>query len=130
MKKIFPVLVIWLLFVPVSSKGQSEDWKHIGKGPQGHWYYRTEDVKRVSRGIVKVWAKEVPFDSNRLKYAYSLQLMVFDCVDNKIKFLQVITYTENARIVNKLDFIESGQDKWQDVVPNSIGEALLRFFCE
>ena len=63
------------------------------------------------------------------KNGYELWLMNFDCSSQRLKFLSTHSYDSKGKAVKQLDEYDGGFD-WGDVIPDSVGEFLLKKVCE
>lgn len=107
------------------------------------------DNKRIEKNgqVVKTWIKSVFYsddkDINMLRAEYikqhnvdanqynnmthSLNQIEFDCAKKKIRTLQTINYAENGVVIDSYKFENTD---WADVIPESIGEQWLEYFCK
>jgi hypothetical protein len=60
---------------------------------------------------------------------YKIQLKEYDCSERKIKLHTVITYNSAGKIVNNYS-IEEYMQKWEDAVPETVGEMMMEKACE
>jgi len=135
----------FLLILSILLAGQisySQDWVSVGSDLDGNkWYVKSTYVKKEgfgdSGGEIRIWTKKelkkktIKKNGKALVYlnVKELQLIVADCTDKKIKFVTTTVYNSQGKLIDTFTLEEYEQD-WHDVVPDSMGEALLDKVCE
>lgn len=130
------------LFIVLTSKVSAQDWVYIGQDVKGNKSYCQS--KYVSKGgnfgnesIYKVWTKKVYKSTfiykNGKKVAvnnvYTLCLSEYDCSEKREKIISTSTYNTSGNLIDSYKVPEYLQE-WNEIVPESIGEAIINKICE
>jgi hypothetical protein len=116
-----------------------EDWKFIRKSKDGDsYYYDGDNISRPSKNIVKGSVKMVYSEKSKNReidklgpsykdLSYRINLWEMNCIEKKVAFLEITTYTKNGTIIKsiKVDSI-----KWASIVPETMGEDLYKALCK
>jgi hypothetical protein len=113
----------------------SQTWTHaiFPNGTDSSYEYQPASIVNFEEygrsGLFKVWTKNVQPKITLLGKKYknipTKILWAFDCVNKQYRFLNIIYYNSRGGVV------QSAKDgPWEDVVPDSIGDELLMFFCQ
>lgn len=62
-------------------------------------------------------------------YEYSLLLEEFDCTKSRWRKINGVDYDGTGKVIYFYNFELVGLDKWEDVIPGSIGEGFLVVVC-
>lgn len=135
------VIIILSLFL-VGQTSYCQDWVSVGSDADGgKWYIKSTYVKKDGFGNsgdnIRIWTKKelkkTTIKKNGKSLTYTnvkeLQLIVADCTDRKIKFVTTTVYNSQGKVIDSYTLEEYEQD-WHDVVPDSMGEAMLDKICE
>lgn len=111
----------------------AQDWEYITSGEKNNKFYYKPNTDDTA------WIKEV---SNKLSYyetnkeqskkiidGYQITLYKFDCSKKQIGGIQLITYSKSGKVLKTYTFPEY-LIEMNYVVPDSIGESLLKSFCK
>ena len=136
-------LVIFSLF---ANQAWAADWIYFDTTSVGDMYYDKSSIKKVNKGIISVWNKDILSEEAKTRYfsilkvinkapdnpsmlSYYTKLMEIDCVNKKIKDISVIFYDEKGNVIYSSPGSESG--KWNAIIPNTVGEKLINIVsCE
>lgn len=130
-----------LLFVTLflEYNGFAQDWVYIGSDNDENKYYvkSTYVTKDVYEGSIKLWIKKemkkvtIKKNGKPINYlnAKELQLFEIDCNEKKIKIVSSIVYNSQGKVVDSWTLRDYEQE-WNDIVPDSIGEAISDKTCE
>lgn len=133
------ILIISILFIGNSSFAQ--DWTFVGADKDGNkWYVKSSYVSKdeyTNNGIIKIWTKKEilkeTIKKNGKSVTYSnvkeLQLIFADCTERRIKFVSSVAYSAQGKVLNNWT-LEDYEQEWNDVIPDSMGEAMLNKICE
>lgn len=99
---------------------QKSEWKLIAEGADSTMYYYKPNTKNTA------WIKGVK--AKRKDDEYYITLYQFDCEERKIGAVQDITY-KNGKVLNNV-VLKSYEIEMGYVIPESIGETLLLYFCQ
>jgi hypothetical protein len=133
------VLLAILLIVTLSSFAQ--DWVYVSSGAdETKWYVKSEYVKKGdydSKDNIRIWTKKelkkttIKKSGKNVTYTnvQELQLIVADCSERKIKFVSGTVYDSQGKLIDSWSVPDYSQE-WADVVPDSMGEAMLDKICE
>lgn len=118
-----------------------QDWISVGTDSDGgKWFIKSTYVKKEgfgsSEGSIRIWTKKelnrktIKKGGKSLTYTNvkELQLIVVDCGDKKIKFVTTTVYNSQGKVIDSFT-LEDYEQEWHDVVPDSIGEAMLDKVC-
>ena len=135
------LLTLTLLFV--GHKSFSQDWVYAGADSDGDkWYVKSTFVKKEenfggSGESIRIWTKKeinkktIRKGGKTLTYANvkELQLIIADCSDRKLKFVTTTVYDSKGKVIHSWT-LQDYEQEWSDVVPDSMGEAMLNKICE
>jgi hypothetical protein len=101
------------------------DWVIATTDKGTTYFYNPRKMLCDDKGILKVWVKAVKQD---LKEAgnYSISRYDLKCEVNQVRILSQTEYNGKGEVTS--DFT-SDDPKWQDVVPDSVGEGILETVC-
>jgi len=129
-----------LLILTLTSFAQ--DWVFVGTDSEDNkWYVKSEYVKKGdydnSGDNIRIWTKKelkkttIKKSGKTMSYANvkELQLIVTDCSEKKIKFVTSTVYDSQGKSIDSWTLPDYAQE-WVDVVPDSMGEAILNKICE
>lgn len=107
-------------------------WDWVGaNGNSAYLIRKTYETK--SDGEITVWIKVVN-SATRIKDNTAKIITIenvlygFDCVERKIKIMSYVKYSQSGKILKHVT-IEEYEQKWNSVVPETIGEGLLIKAC-
>lgn len=133
------IILISVLFM--GYKGIAQDWLYVSSDKEGSkWYVKSSYVSRDgydgNSGNIKIWTKKelkkrtIKKKGKTLTYtnAKELQLIFADCSDRKIKFVTTTVYNSEGNVIDSWT-LEDYEQEWNDVVPDSMGEAMLDKIC-
>lgn len=133
-------LTATLLMLALTSFAQ--DWVYVGADTENNnWYVKSEYVKKGdfdnSEGNIRIWTKKelkkttIKKSGKNLIYTNvkELLLVVADCGERKIKFITITVYDSQGKLIDSYTSPDYAQE-WVDVVPDSMGEAMLNKICE
>lgn len=133
------ILFISILFIGNSSFAQ--DWTFVGADRDGNkWYVKSSYVSKdefTNNDIFKIWTKKeilketIKKNGKTLTYSNvkEIQLIFADCTERRIKFVSSIVYSAQGKVLNNWS-LEDYEQEWKDVIPDSMGEAMLNKICE
>ena len=122
-----------------------EDWKYIGEGGNGtFWWYDTQGMTNNPNRIIQVWVKKVKADeiidmvkSGRKLTVSELEqmtseknserfLMEIDCVEKTVNLLQKLNYDSKSVLKGG----ESRPGAKESIPTDSVGERLYKAVCK
>jgi cell division septation protein DedD len=124
----------------------SDLWIYFDTTSVGDMYYDKSTIKKVDKGIISVWNKDVLSEEAKTRYfsilqgihkapdnpsmlSYYTKLMEIDCVNKKIKDISAIFYDEKGNVIYSSPKSESG--KWNAILSYTVGEKLINIVsCE
>jgi hypothetical protein len=98
-------------------------WRFIGQTKTDQIWYDSDRERCTDNGILKAWIKEMHIGTD-LKYA--LVLYELKC---KTDELRVKSRTEYERDGHVLESDEYQNESWSDVIPDSIGDSIMKTVC-
>jgi hypothetical protein len=134
MQKLFLAILLIFCFKVV----KSHEWKYSGvflEENHENIYYRKPTIKKEENGkqnIIKVWTKNhlaehKDLNSGETYYDITqMNLWKFDCTNKQFQLLESVYYSSKGENIATDQF----NDKWDDVIPESISEGLLNIFCK
>jgi len=100
-----------------------DKWIFIGETSSEHFWYNTDKMDCDSQtSLLKSWVKDT-HNGTDLKYA--LVLYELKCKTNQMRVRTVIEYDKNGNVLRTDPLDEA----WQDSIPESIGETILKSIC-
>lgn len=124
-------LLLTLMLV-LASTGALAEWTEVGRNhSSGMTQYADSATIQKTGKMVKMWdlidyKSVVVFSGNR--FISGKRQQEYDCEENKIRVLaytQFIEHMGNGKVV----FSSNDPNKWESVVPESMGEALWKIAC-
>jgi hypothetical protein len=123
------------------------DWVQVGTTNDSVVSFNVTTVKRLTRNVVRAWTKTKLKDdtqqtkSNFLRnrraqslttvgydnYSHTLELDEYNCATGQGRVLSHVDYDSNG---NVLDSTTVRSPEWTYVVPDSIGDSMLRALCK
>jgi hypothetical protein len=109
-----------LLTIGVSVNAQRPRWIFVAttSDEATRFYWRADTLVR-SGTFVRVWEQSVNEDGKMIV------LSQYDCERGRNRVLQVTSYTSDGNVDQSIDL----PGRWSYVVPDSVGEILLRRAC-
>lgn len=101
-----------------------DEWRHAGESEAQSFFYNTRKTV-CEKGILKVWIKTVQKDETT-SLAYSMDRVDLNCRSNQQRLMSTIKYKKGGAVI---DSFTSAAPKWEDLVPDSIGELIQRTIC-
>lgn len=108
------------------------NWIYIGDGKINYrFYFRAEYVSKVGHEI-KIWTKnDCPSLTLANKKTYNnaviLSLYLVDCSLRRTKHLAFVIYDSDKKVIDQSN---KEDDKWSDVIPESLIEKLVFDICK
>jgi len=123
------LLVFTVGLFSLDVKAEEERWKLVYKDDEDTWYIDNKSISYPSENIVRVRLKWVPESKPKLgeDYEYSLGLEERNCLENKIRLLELGNYNKDGNILNSFD---ASKLEWRPIIPGSVGETLHKVICE
>lgn len=111
----------------------SQDWELVATANNGDKYYMKRE-KVNSYGNPKVWTKETLkstyyYSGNKkipITNATSMTLAEYDCSEKANKLISIVIYNSKGTVMDSHNLEYS---EWDNVTPESVGEAQLNFVC-
>jgi hypothetical protein len=135
------ILIAFLLLF-VGQKSFSQDWIFVSTDSEGDkTYVKSKYVKKGdefgNEDVIKVWLKRESKVTSIYKKgkevkvynAKELILREYNCNTRQTKLIMVTTYNSKGSLVDTQK-IPDYEQEWQDIVPDSIGEAIIDKVCE
>lgn len=135
-------IVLTSLFLFFCQFAFCQDWILVTSDKDGDkWYVKDSYVKKEGFSDLdnqfRIWTKREVKKKTIKKAGRSviylnvkeLQLIVADCNDRKMKVVTTIIYDSQGKVIYNSTLQEYEQE-WIDVVPDSIGEAMLDKICK
>lgn len=124
-----PLLI--LLFFTFSF-GYSQDWKFMYEQDGETFYFKLHNdelawIKIVSDNIEYYLNKTT--EKKSYVDGYQLQLWKFDCRAKKLGVVQQTIYSKDGKVLSTYE-VEDYMVNMTYVIPDSLGEGMIRFFCE
>lgn len=107
---------------------QTERPVYITTSDTGSEFYYDANSIRASEGQVMVWLSQDAKKDKTVKFRTSKQRLVFDCNSENSKLVQYVAYNSVGRVIDQYNPSEFEQ-KWEGVIPGSIGAALFISVC-
>lgn len=138
MRKKF-LIVITVFFHAISFSQTSDtanlkipDWIEIAvKDPNAKYYAKSEIIAKDENGI-KIWTKieyrSTTINKKIYKNAIMMNLIIISCDRKQYKRIRSIYYNSVGAILKEIYF--NDQQKWQDVIPETPGEGVVKYVCE
>ncbi|MBR8350302.1 hypothetical protein KDX21_06910 [Burkholderia cenocepacia] len=120
------------------ANAHASDWKHLGNGPNNEMMWVDDSSIRFSGGHAKAWFLENYTSPKPVaatypqKFVSSMkQLDLFDCDQGTLGIAQSIqtSYANGEGEVVLSSSLPPSAVQYEDVVPDSMGEAMLAYVC-
>ncbi|MGH8762959.1 MAG: surface-adhesin E family protein [Nitrosospira sp.] len=126
------------MLIAIFSTSSSAEWVQFALGTTGPAYYDDSKIKDLGNGIVSIWEKFVVTDDILKKsiavdpsfkdYAYTVTRGNINCNEHKFARTAMYAYGKNGAPILSYSYPEK-DIKYIDIVPNSMGEELMRLLC-
>lgn len=121
----------------VASQAIAAEWMFVGGNSKLQTFLDVQSIRR-NGSKVKVWVKWIDSDPvvakgvyPERKYQSSKTLEIYDCSDRSTTTIQQILYAEpDGGDVVKSNSISEKSAQFEEVIPESIGEAILLAVCK
>ena len=122
--------------VALAPSVHAANWVEIGGNDSVTTYVDTESMRRIGPKV-KTWLKwewakpeSVPNTYPAKTYLLEKQLQISDCVAGKLAVIQGTRYASlgGADVADSYSIAE-GKAMYTEVVPETIGESILKFAC-
>jgi hypothetical protein len=128
--------ILSTLLILISTLSFSQNWVYVSTATDGSKYY-IRNSSTDEFGNKKVWSKIISKTMTYTKKGktyslpngYVIYLDAYDCDGKKSKLISGVYYNSKGTVAHSFS-IEDYEQEWKDVVPDSIGEALLDKVCE
>jgi hypothetical protein len=141
-KNVYAITVL-LIFALFTNQTWAADWGFRGLLPRGTGYYDKNGIKKVNKNITQVWTvtiynekgkadafsllkKQDKAPDNPEILSQELVLLEFDCVNEKYRIASMDIYDEKENLLLSIPEVD---EKWHDIIPNSINEKLKNTVC-
>jgi hypothetical protein len=105
---------------------RGQDWSYVATTEGHSFYYWLKSLRKLPNGYRRMWIKEVVGDRNE-HGPYTETLDEYDCVNERSRTISIVAYDEND--VSQ-GYQPNDRAKWEYVIPETAGEALLRIACK
>ena len=114
------------------------DWRIYATAKGTFFYYKPDSIIRSQKNIVKVWTKEEYSEEQIIEerrkipdISFLLQYQEIHCVERKTRPLSFIAYSEDGVVLNTSKIPKGREEEyWAFVVPDSVGDNLLKLLCK
>ena len=136
--KVFYILSVLLLCTTASYSQETsgnlikQDWICVGDQNGDSVFVKSQYESRADEGI-KNWVKAIK-KSNKIKGVVynnvtTTMLSIFDCENKRFKIIQIVSYDSTGKTIDSA-IREEYEQLWQDAVPGSAAEVMLKKICE
>lgn len=124
---------------------KSVKWTHYNENEDAHYFYDTENIRWVSKHIVRVWtsmeytekgitninetARKEHSDKFKNKYskiAFGIGLSEINCKEKMYRRLRAIAFANDGNIIED----DESKSKWRFILPGSVFESLYEKVCK
>jgi len=143
--KIFQGIIYLVIYFLFANHAWAADWIFYASTSTRDAYYDKSSIKKVNKNVISLYTKQILNENGKTQYfsflkridkapdnpnliSYVLRLSEIDCVKERIKDFSMIIYDEKSNDIYSTP--KSVADKWNDIIPNSIGEKLKKIVCE
>ena len=124
---------------------KSVKWTHYNENEDAHYFYDTENIRWVSKHIVRVWTsmeytekgitninetvrKEYgdKFKNKYSKIAFGIRLSEINCKEKMYRRLRAIAFANDGNIIED----DKSKSKWKFILPGSVFESLYEEVCK
>jgi len=99
-------------------------WREADAQKNGHIYVDMQTIDYTHADAIKLWIKRA-HDSNKASSPYFLQQYELNCSARTIHTVSVVNYDSLGNVIGSRE-----SDKWESVVPDTLGETLLNGICK
>lgn len=159
--KITLIVILVLLCTNCHNKANNADWRFIGESKGGSvYYYDQKGINHPTEGVITVWVKEVPSESENIyttikllmqlrggpipedikkceRYTYSLILYEVTCSDQTIIPISSQDYDNEGRVLysctNEKEAVRDVMEFAEfdiTIVPETIWDVLYKAVCQ
>ncbi len=141
--KTFYFIILLLISLFFNNRIWAAEWGFRGLLPRGTGYYDKNSIKIIDNNIRQVWTVTLYNEQGKAD-AFSIlkrqdkapenpamlqqesTLLEFDCANRKYRITSINIYDEQDNLLLSVSEIN---DKWHDIIPNSINEKLKNIVC-
>jgi hypothetical protein len=124
---------------------KSVKWTHYNENEDAHYFYDTENMRWVSKDIVRVWTsmeytekgianinetvRKEDGDKAGKKYskiAFGIRLSEINCQEKMYRRLRAIAFANDGNIIED----DESKSKWKFILPGSVFESLYEEVCK
>lgn len=110
----------------------SQDWKFLFEQKDGIYYYKPNTDETAWIKVISEKTEYYPTktsEKTKTVDGYKLILWKFDCTSKKLGFIQASVYSKDGVVMDTFRENELLVEM-NYVIPDSVGERLLKVFCE
>lgn len=111
------ILVIAVLMVYIA---EGADWTLLVETPEESYYYDKESITYPSKGIIRVWGRELREAGERNN------LIEINCEYKEFRILSFTDYDENGEVSGE----STSPTGWESIAKESPSELLYKALCE
>lgn len=106
-------------FMDDSDKG----WRLVGETDTDLTYYNSDKERCMDGGILKIWIKRTHRNTDS---KYGLVLYELKCKTDELRVKSITEYDKNGHVLQSDEYSDIS---WSDVIPDSMGEAIMKAVC-
>lgn len=130
MKKI---LVAFGLAVCIPAANAAE-WVQVAGGSKATYFLDKNSIRNSGSSEKKAWVlakyvEEQYLESNKTAYGSAKSLRVYSCSEATVTLKSVAYYSNTDGTGALVESIQTDREKPQDIVPDTIGEAVWKAVC-
>jgi len=123
---------------------KSVKWKHYNENEDAHYFYDTENIRWVSKYVVRVWTSmeytkkgitninetarkehSGKFKNKYRRIAFGIGLSEINCEEKMYRRLRAIAIANDGNIIED----DKSKSKWRFIIPGSAFESLCEAVC-
>lgn len=126
---------------------EEKEWPHVGTTSFSSVSYGAKTIRKLNGNIVRVWTKttlkddtiETKSEFMRIRktqgsrtlgyetFSRTFELDEYNCTKGEGRVLSQVDYDDKGNVIDSTTYRNPG---WDYIVPNSIGESILRAACK
>lgn len=130
------ISILLMFFITIQS--YSQNWVEVTKDKFGNEFFINQRVVNNDGSVIRIWTKKIwkkltDERGVKPKVYYDVvikELVDFDCYNGAYKLISSTTYDSREKRVIFNDDIIFYLQKWEYVVPETVGEYVLNTVCE
>ena len=122
-------IAVALVLSGISTPAWSTDWQYVATTTTNAKWYVDLDSYRRTGNAVNYWVKIDFSEDSTVPYREEKRNFRAKCAERQTKILSFVEYNADGSVRNSQNLPDYGDTNMNNVVPDTIGESVLKFVC-